>query len=238
MTTTVLDIQKALQAKGFDPGPLDGQRGRRTVAAIMAFQSACKLKSDGIVGSQTLAKLMPEADVEELTLGSSLPWLDEAYRLVGLKEDTSAGSNEQILQFARDLQIPYFDDDVPWCGLFVSHCIASQLPQEPLPTNSLGARQFERFGDKAEPQTGAVMVFWREGRDSGKGHVGFYVGEDRNGNYLLLGGNQGDQVSIIAKPMDRFVCARWPKTALPPTGKRLVADVANVVATGRDQREA
>ena len=43
MTTNLLDVQEALQAKGFDPGPLDGVRGRKTIAAILAFQSAAGL---------------------------------------------------------------------------------------------------------------------------------------------------------------------------------------------------
>ena len=34
------EIQLALQAKGFDPGPIDGVRGRMTIAAVKAFQAA------------------------------------------------------------------------------------------------------------------------------------------------------------------------------------------------------
>ncbi len=37
---TVLDIQKALKAKGFNPGALDGIHGRDTQAAVVAFQKA------------------------------------------------------------------------------------------------------------------------------------------------------------------------------------------------------
>lgn len=223
MTTTILDIQKALAAKGFDPGPLDGERGRLTTAAIVAFQTSVGLKADGIVGQATLAKLLPDATPETVSMAATLPWLAEAHRLVGLKEDTSAGSNAQILQWAKEVGVSYSDDDVPWCGLFVAHCIASQLPHEPLPSNPLGARGYARFGKAVDPQPGAVMVFWRESPESGKGHVGFYVAETGDGQFLILGGNQGNAVSIIVKPRDRFIGARWPITAPPATGGKVLA---------------
>ncbi|TPG53108.1 TIGR02594 family protein [Sphingomonas glacialis] len=226
--TSVLDVQEALQAKGFDPGPTDGVRGRKTIAAILAFQAAAGLPADGIVGRQTLAKLIPGANPAALTIASAIPWLAEAHTLIGLKEDTSAGSNEQILQWALEQHISYHDDDVPWCGLFVSHCIASQLPREPLPANPLGARAYQTFGKPISPQPGAVVVFWRESLESGKGHVGFYVGEDQDRNFLILGGNQGNAVSIIGKPRERFLAARWPITGLPATGGPVFAHVPRV----------
>lgn len=54
---TVLDIQRRLKSLGFDPGPLDGIRGRRTIAAVKAFQEVYGLVVDGIVGPQTRAAL-------------------------------------------------------------------------------------------------------------------------------------------------------------------------------------
>lgn len=228
MATSLLDVQRALQAKGFDPGPIDGVRGRKTIAAIMAFQTAVGLAADGIVGRQTLAKLIPGAAPATLTLSSTIPWLAEAQSLIGLEEDTGPGSNAQILKWALEQHISYHDDAVPWCGLFVSHCIASQLPREPLPANPLGARAYQTFGKPVSPQPGAIMVFWRESLQSGLGHVGFYVGEDQEGNFLILGGNQGDQVSIIGKPRRRFLAARWPITALPATGGPVLAHVTGV----------
>jgi peptidoglycan hydrolase-like protein with peptidoglycan-binding domain len=53
----VREIQGLLEAKGFDPGAIDGIFGPQMVAAVMAFQRANDLAADGIVGRQTLAKL-------------------------------------------------------------------------------------------------------------------------------------------------------------------------------------
>ncbi len=50
----VLKLQKALLAKGFKPGDLDGVFGENTRGAVMAFQRSIKSKSiDGIVGPKT-----------------------------------------------------------------------------------------------------------------------------------------------------------------------------------------
>lgn len=54
----VLELQTALKAGGFDPGDLDGVMGRRTTAAIRAFQAAHPpLKVDGDAGPRTWAAL-------------------------------------------------------------------------------------------------------------------------------------------------------------------------------------
>ena len=50
-------IQAALQKAGYDPGPADGKMGHKTKQALMAFQKDNGLKSDGVLGPKTLAKL-------------------------------------------------------------------------------------------------------------------------------------------------------------------------------------
>jgi uncharacterized protein (TIGR02594 family) len=212
---TVREIQQALQAAGFDPGPVDGIRGRKTIAAIKAFQKENSLAVDGIVGPKTVEKLFPGgAPVEEqFSIPSTMPWLQEAFHLIGTREKPGAGSNEAILGWAHDLELTsYNDDDIPWCGLFVAHCIDLQLPEETLPSNPLGARNWAKFGNETQPQLGAVMVFWRRSKASGLGHVGFYWAEDDRA-YHILGGNQSNAVSIARLQKDRFLEARWPTTA-------------------------
>lgn len=57
---TTLKIQRALIARGYDPGPADGKAGGKTTAAIKAFQVARGLAADGKVGPNTQAALFPD----------------------------------------------------------------------------------------------------------------------------------------------------------------------------------
>lgn len=209
-------VQEALKAKGFRTGPVDGVWGRKTVAAVKAFQQANGLEVDGVVGPQTSAALfkdllLPQPGAQQNS-GSILVWFEEAKSLLGTKEVGGSASNPMILDWADDLDIHYPDDDIPWCGLFVAHCIGATLPGEELPGNPLGARQWSNFGTATEPRLGAVMVFWRKSKTSGLGHVGFYNGEDGDA-YQILGGNQSNSVSLAWVAKNRFLEARWPSTA-------------------------
>jgi len=213
MSMSVRDIQEALVRAGFDPGPVDGIWGRRTVAAVKAFQEREGLEVDGIVGPVTAAHLQGATRPADDEAALPLPWMEEATRLIHTREVAGRGDNPAIIGWADMLDLAYSGDDIPWCGLFVAHCIASTLPAEPLPTNPLLAQSWRRFGSEVAPREGAVMVFWRESRESGLGHVGFYAGQD-NDAYRILGGNQGDSVCYDWVARQRFLGAYWPKTAL------------------------
>lgn len=51
------DLQTSLKALGFDPGPIDGQMGFRTRAALERFQGAAGVTIDGWYGPRTAAAL-------------------------------------------------------------------------------------------------------------------------------------------------------------------------------------
>lgn len=59
-----IDVQRALKANGFDPGPIDGKSGPATVKAIKAFQIANGLGADGKVGPVTGAALFDDDAIE------------------------------------------------------------------------------------------------------------------------------------------------------------------------------
>jgi uncharacterized protein (TIGR02594 family) len=215
----IIAIQEALLHKGFAPGEVDGAWGRRTIAAVKTFQRSVGLTPDGIVGPLTEKALFPTVNAQPAN--PLLPWMAEADNLLGTKEILGARSNPLILDWASSLDLHYPGDDIPWCGLFVAHCIGSTLPEEILPPNPLGARQWERFGDPTVPRLGAIMVFWRESRESGKGHVGLYTGEDEHA-YRILGGNQNDKVCLAWVGRDRLTKARWPRSAAGLVGGQTV----------------
>ena len=54
---TPIDLQKALLRAGYDPGPLDGRLGKKSRAAVKAFQRKNNLNADGVVGEKTWVAL-------------------------------------------------------------------------------------------------------------------------------------------------------------------------------------
>lgn len=55
------NAQEALQAKGYNPGPIDGIHGPRTSAAIRDFQKAEGLTVTGQIDGDTRARLMAQS---------------------------------------------------------------------------------------------------------------------------------------------------------------------------------
>jgi uncharacterized protein (TIGR02594 family) len=147
-------------------------------------------------------------------MGSTDPsWLMAARRLLGTREAAGAANNPTILGWAKALGIKvlgiaYNADSVPWCGLFVAQCLRAGGVD--LGTMKVGvrAKAWATWGsaiaaDRLAP--GAILVFDREGG----GHVAFYVGEDAV-YYHVLGGNQGDAVTIMRLAKSRCIARRWP----------------------------
>lgn len=219
---TIQLIQHELARKGFNPGVIDGIWGRRTESAVRAFQASNSLVVDGIVGPVTWQRLFGAAPAADPVNSAAIPWFQEARRLIGIKERVGPGNEPEIIDWAKAAGIAYNSDDIPWCGLFVAHCIDSTLVAESLPANPLGARQWLKFGAPLQtPVLGSVLVFWREKKTSFKGHVGFYAGQEKgSGHYHVLGGNQSNKVSIALIARDRLLEARWPAT-VPVSGDKL-----------------
>jgi uncharacterized protein (TIGR02594 family) len=130
--------------------------------------------------------------------------LDMARRFVGLSETAGHVSNPQILAMLRlDATWPG-DDDIAWCSAFSNYiCWLLDLPR----SKSLSARSWLMVGADvplADATPGFDVVILKRGGANepgpevlkANGHVGFYYGRDAFGQVLVLGGNQGDKVSI------------------------------------------
>lgn len=109
------------------------------------------------------------------------------------------GTNPRIALYYRRLDgaaIGHDDDEVAWCSYFVNFCF-SEVGQKG--SGRANARSWLTWGRPVHgaPRRGDVVVLWRQSPDSWKGHVGFFVGYDGD-QWLLLGGNQGEAVSIKA----------------------------------------
>jgi uncharacterized protein (TIGR02594 family) len=138
-------------------------------------------------------------------------WLVEAGKLVGTAEIPGPKHNPFIVAAWKRLGAGWFtDDETPWCGLFVAHCIeAAGLPYPKLFPRALA---WAEWGKACAPTVGAVVVFKRQGG----GHVGFLVGEDAK-HYFVLGGNQSNAVNVMRLEKARAVAIRWPLSLGVPT---------------------
>lgn len=134
-------------------------------------------------------------------------WLTTARSLVGTTEIVGPRHNSTILKWLDKLKAWWADDETPWCGVFVAHCM--QEAGLPYPKLYMQAKAWSDYGallrtDRLAP--GAILVFGRKGG----GHVGFYVGEDA-GHYYVLGGNQANAVSVMKLGKSRLLASRWPR---------------------------
>ena len=155
-------------------------------------------------------------------------WLHAARARLGTREAPGAANSATILGWAkrlgtRVLGMIYNADSVPWCGVFVAYCLAEDgIEAAPI---AVRAMSWATWGLALRPERlapGAVLVFERPGG----GHVGFYVGEDAAA-YHVLGGNQGDAVTIARIAKSRCVARRWPE------GRAVIGKPVSIAAKGK-----
>lgn len=135
----------------------------------------------------------------------TVKWLDEAAKFIGLREIKGPQHAAEILKFWKDIKRGGIkDDETPWCAAFVGSMLERSGVQS---TRFESARSYESWGQPLkQPVPGCVVVFSREGG----GHVGFVVGQDKDGNLQVLGGNQKDMVRVATFPRIRATAYRWP----------------------------
>lgn len=138
-----------------------------------------------------------------------------AQRFVGVSEVPGTTSNPQVLAMLRlDNKWPE-DDSVPWCSAFTNYITwLLRLPR----SKSLRARSWLLVGEVIEldqAMAGFDVVILKRGKGTqpgpdvieAPGHVGFFAGSEGS-DVLVLGGNQGDTVSIARYAKSRVLGIR------------------------------
>lgn len=211
----VKKAQIALARLGFvgaDGQPLtpDGVMGPNTRRAVINYQGDVGLPQTGQIDTATATRL-------GIAATGAPAWYQSLEKQIGLHERRD---NKLLREWLRSDGGTVGDPAlVPWCGDSVATALREALPKENMPVNPYAAINWATWGQHVTPQLGAVMVFWRASPDGWQGHVGFYAGESA-ANYYVLGGNQGNSVSIapIAKNRLRKLGSRWPLTGPAPQG--------------------
>ena len=227
---TTEDVQRVLTKLGHDPGPIDGDAGPRTVAALTAFQRVSGLVPDGIPGPRTIAQLTLADHREQPPLRAEPAepaWLTLARGDLGVVEGVGKSNNPKVVRFFADAGFAGVKDDaVAWCAASVGAWLARAGRK---PSGSLAARSYEAWGvGLAEPRLGCIGVK-RRGSSSWQGHVGIVVGASRD-KVFMVGGNQGDAVTVAAFPRSEFTGFRWPADVPLPSASSLPSTIAGAKA--------
>lgn len=151
------------------------------------------------------------------------PWMAIARHLLGAREISGSTDNPLIVEMFRlsgHKQVK--DDETPWCAAFVGACLALSGFGG---TKRLNARSYLDFGQRlSQPRPGCIVVLWRGSPDAETGHVGFFD-HISNGRIFLIGGNQGDAVSIQGYPAERLLGYRWPVDQTPIAESPLIPNI-------------
>jgi uncharacterized protein (TIGR02594 family) len=181
----------------------------RTVARAKAHGATTQEVPEG-QGLVTVISVEPDEEpAPEVPPGDTIPagWMKIAVAEQGVAEAGPGLSNPRIEAYHATTAGGAEPDSVPWCSSFVNYCITKSGLQG---TNSKQARSWAQWGVASDRRPGSIAVLERG--NPPQGHVGFFVGPD-DSRIRLLGGNQGDKVSIASYEAGRVIAVRWPAAA-------------------------
>jgi uncharacterized protein (TIGR02594 family) len=153
----------------------------------------------------------------------------KALELYGVQEIPGNVHNPVILSWAKETKLNhvYKVDEMPWCGLYMA--VVMQRAERPFVKDPLWARNWSQWGIRmSQAMLGDVLVF-RRGTVSG--HVAIYVGEDLT-HYHVLGGNQGNGVSILRMAKSRLISVQRPPYMNQPANVRVIRMAGVGVVSG------
>lgn len=137
---------------------------------------------------------------EDYADGAEQGFVATASQWIGKHEDTD---RKALAAFIAKAGIKIDPASESWCAAFTNAVLYANGIKG---TGAVNARSFLEWGKgTTTPKPGDIVVLWRGNPQGWQGHVGFFKGFDANGNVLILGGNQGDKVSIEAFAASRVL---------------------------------
>jgi uncharacterized protein (TIGR02594 family) len=136
------------------------------------------------------------------------PWVAHAQAALarGVSEVPGSRHHPEIIRYHQRTSLRASADEVPWCSSFACDCMELAGFRS---TRSAAARSWLEWGQQLKaPVPGCVVVFKR-GSNPASGHVGFFV-KEADGMVHVLGGNQGNAVSVSAYRRFDVLGYRWP----------------------------
>jgi len=145
-------------------------------------------------------------------------WTQEGLKYLGQREIPGVQHSGFVLSLWRAIKRGGIkDDETPWCSAYVGAMLEAVGI---VSTRFEGAKSYLDYGIRLDkPYPGCIAVIERPGG----WHVGFVLGMATNARpgdpaLALLGGNQGNAVSVISVPLSSIKALRWPpRQPLPST---------------------
>ena len=158
-------------------------------------------------------------------------WLEIGLNYLGKAEIPGVKTAPFISKALLLMKAWWKDDETPWCGVALGAVM--RLAGEQTPKAYYRARAWADWGTKLPmPAYGCVVVFER----GGAGHVGLVVGADSRGRLMVLGGNQGNAVTIAPFDPSRVLAYRWPTGSHYPLQYSLPVYGANGLESSKDEK--
>lgn len=140
------------------------------------------------------------------TLRAVLPadpsWLRVALSELGTAELPGAKHNPRIIAYHASTRLAAKTDETPWCSSFANWVM---IEAGYTATRSAAASSWLSYGIRTRGRRGTIVVLSRPGGH----HVGFVAGMTRT-HVWILGGNQGNAVSIAPYSLARVLQFRAP----------------------------
>jgi len=161
-------------------------------------------------------------------------WMELAWAEQGVCEIKGPEHSPAVLAYFKKAgRGDVTSDETAWCGAFAGAMLAQcGLPIPPAEERLLG-RAYLKVGTPIDaPRVGALVVFRRPDAGPYAGHVGFVTGWTET-HIAVLGGNQGDAVTVAHFPRADVLGYRWPERPVTAQevaglGSRIVGEAQKV----------
>lgn len=147
----------------------------------------------------------PPPKYEELSSGmcGEIPQAnpyDQAQKALAMGNSAwkETGSNPNITALWDEIGYKgtQYADETAWCSVFVGATLKRSGNKH---IKSAMARAYENYGKEIpwdDMEAGDIVVMYRNGKKSGSGHVGFATGKFTATTVDMIGGNQGNTLSV------------------------------------------
>lgn len=135
------------------------------------------------------------APVSTTTIPGHISPMDSAMKAYSLGSSAwkENGRNPNIIALWTELGMrgQTVGDTTAWCAIFVGACLKRSGNKYIKTASSQGYKNYGITVPLSNIQKGDIVLFYRDGASSGKGHIGFYTGVKTATTITVLGGNQG-----------------------------------------------